>query len=123
MWLLVMGCGLWCLVLVFVLARVLPLTSDWPWPWVLDAHRPVSVGFNGLMCQVSGVYQVSRGFRKKNRACGLPRPPAGAPPFLGFLVRIAEGLPSTHNWPFRGPLAATQQPAARPRCQVIPKAM
>ena len=54
-------------------------------------------------------------FAKKNRIRGLPAPPSG-PPVLSFLVRSAEGLSSTHNWPFRWPLSPTPP-------QVIPKAM
>jgi hypothetical protein len=54
-------------------------------------------------------------FAKKNRIRGLPAAPSG-PPVLSFLVRSAEGLSSTHNWPFRWPLSPTPP-------QVIPKAM
>jgi hypothetical protein len=77
------------------------------WHWVPTAHRPVSV----TQCSC-----VSMGFRSKKSGPRVPRPP-GATPVLGSLVRSAEGLPSTRNWPFRWPLPPTSPP------QVISKAM
>jgi hypothetical protein len=79
--------------LAMTLARTTPLG--------LGAHRPVSVP--------SGMYQGA--FAKKNGSADSP-PPWWRPPVLGFLVRSAEGLPSTRNWPSRWPLLpATHQPA------------
>jgi hypothetical protein len=61
----------------------------------------------------SALRYVSMGFRtQKNGPADSPPPPvAGAPPVLGSLVRSAEGLPSTRNWPFRWPLPPTSRPA------------
>jgi hypothetical protein len=81
-------------------------TTDWP--LALRAHRP-QAGF-------STPRYVSRGFRNKNKKSGPRTPPSGLP-VLASLVRSAEGLPSTRNWPFRWPL-----PPTSPH-QVIPKAM
>jgi hypothetical protein len=55
---------------------------------------------------------VSRGFHKNKSGPRTPRPPSAPTASLGFLVWSAEGLPSTHNWPFRWPLPpATSHPA------------
>jgi hypothetical protein len=88
--------------------------SSWgvaDWPLALGAGGP-QAGFSTPSPQVC-----TKGLSpKKNRFRGLPAPPGG-PPVLGSLVRSAEGLPSTRNWPFRWPLSPTSPP------QVIPKAM
>ena len=76
----------------------------------------VPIGPGGLQSGFSTLRYVRRDFRKKKSGPRTPRPPGG-PPVLGSLVRSAEGLPSTRNWPFRWPLSPTSPP------QVIPKAM
>jgi hypothetical protein len=75
------------------------------------------IGPGGLQSGFSVLRYVRRDFRKKKIGpADFPGPPGG-PPVLGSLVRRAEGLPSTRNWPFRWPLPPTSPP------QVIPKAM
>jgi hypothetical protein len=87
-------CGVWC---VCDSVRVVCSQSH-----TAGAGCP-QAGFSALR-------YVRRDFRKKKSGPRTPRP--GAPPVLGFLVRSAEGLPSTRNWPFRWSLPpATHQPA------------
>ena len=58
----------------------------------------------------SSLSYVSKQFYRKKSGPRTPRPPGG-PPFLGMSAWSAEWLPSTRNWSFRWPLAATHQPA------------
>jgi hypothetical protein len=79
--------------------------------------KMLPIGPGGLQSGFSILRYVRRDFRKKKSDPRTPRPPGG-PPVMGSLVRRAEGLPSTRNWPFRWlPLPPTSPP------QVIPKAM
>jgi hypothetical protein len=115
------GPGPWVLVLVLVC-----------WCWVLDVPRGGRLRLlftihSSVPCalrpQVCIKYQVSReGLSQKTKRHADSPPLRCGPPVLGlgFLVRSAEGLPSTRNWPC-GPSVAPLPPASPP--QVIPKAM
>jgi hypothetical protein len=98
-----------------------PLASAGLWPLAsgLWLARMVPIGPGGLQSGFSTLRYVRRDFRKNKSGPRTPRPPPVAPRswVLGSLVRRAEGLPSTRNWPFRWPLSPTSPP------QVIPKAM
>jgi hypothetical protein len=76
--------------------------TDWPWGGAVRLQYP-------QIC-IKGLSQ------KKTGSTDSPPPPV-PPPVLGSLVRSAEGLPSTRNWPFRWHLSPTSPP------QVISKAM
>ena len=73
--------------------------------------RPVSVPSGVYQWQYQGAF-----VKKRNRVRGVP-------PVLSFLVRGAEGLPSTRNWPcaFQWLLPPTSPPQVV--LSVIPKAM
>jgi hypothetical protein len=67
-------------------------STDWPWGSAVRFWYP-------QIC--------TKGLSQKTKpGPRTPRPPGG-PPVLGFLVRRAEGLPSTRNWPSRWPLSPT----------------
>jgi hypothetical protein len=86
-----------------------PVSSESALPLPLLARistRMIPIGPGGLQSGFSVLRHVRRDFRKKKSGPRTPRPPGG-PPVLGPLVWRAEGLPSTHNWPFRWPLSPT----------------
>jgi hypothetical protein len=84
----------------------------------LDVARMLPVGPGGLQSGFSFRIlrsQICTACTKDEGAFAKKKIGPADSPVLGPLVRRAEGLPSTRNWPFRWPLSPTsppQQPAA-----------